>query len=578
MRRAGRWLQAVVGGVLLPVASAAAQADRAPRSSAPLVHGRVVDEAGTPVPGAVIEVWHAQHATLPAAVRDLGWSGVALGATGRARANGAFSVPLSAAGGDRLVARADARRSPVIYPVAAGQVVELVVLPSVPWRGRVVERTRAGAMRGVANADVRLLVLPTSLSDCVPVAASFAHGIELRAAVDEAGWFAVRLPTSASAVVVARQGERVAWRHAEQPDVGALELSTDTIPVRAITASAQAAPIAGASVRWCTMGYEADVRRTDRFGVARLRGDSAEPVIAQATASGYRPQLGRAVQRGGDPAVEFRMRQSHRLVGRLLDASGVPLARAPLAVVGATTGSALRGTFAIAATTDAAGRLQVDGVVPDQTLDVWVAVPSGDWLLLGRFRGDREVDLGAVRLDPSARVRGSITQAQQPAGGVPVLLQSVDVQGEPTGAWREVRADHAGRFRATGLLPGPCRVLSWSSTGRGRFRVVAAAAAPELSLELESAPQLGGIVRDATGAPAAGLLVRSQHHGGGASSRDLGATAVTAADGTFSLPCLEDGRTWSVWVVAHRDGGVAQANVHDVAPGTLDLVLTLQLP
>jgi RNA polymerase sigma factor (sigma-70 family) len=114
-----------------------------------------------------------------------------------------------------------------------------------------------------------------------------------------------------------------------------------------------------------------------------------------------------------------------------------------------------------------------------------------------------------------------------------------------------VRSDEEGRFRIEGLASGNATVLA-RVDGMALFR--GSVAVPEqgeaaLTLALEPEAVLTGHVRDAAGAPLAGVRVNVGETGG-----PFEAATTSAADGSFRVGALEAGRTLPAWIDERRRG------------------------
>lgn len=302
----------------------------------------------------------------------------------------------------------------------------------------------------------------------------------------------------------------------------------------------------------------------------------------------------------GPPAEVPRL----TVVGRAIDRDGRPVQGAEL-FVSDENGPAGR----LVARSEESGRFQ--GEMPRS----WGA--RGFLLLAEHHRaaeidvplGKGELQLGTIQLEPGSEIAGRmLDEAGRAIPGARVTwLPASAFPADPATARREGfgagRLDYAelqelrglgyageggdvfapdtlsdadGRFRLRGLPLGACFVAGWKK-GRsyGWSPVFELRAAPVSELEivllpsLAAALQIAGIVRDPSGVPAAGMLVRAKC---GRASTAL----HTEADGTF---LLDEGWTEPVELEARdEEQRWAPAVLAGVAPGTRTVELVLAEP
>jgi hypothetical protein len=120
---------------------------------------------------------------------------------------------------------------------------------------------------------------------------------------------------------------------------------------------------------------------------------------------------------------------------------------------------------------------------------------------------------------------------------------------------------------ADGFLPGRAE-LDFVARARGKVTV----RLQEQAHMLPAAAPIAGRVVDKGGGPMAGALVTASRELGYGMSDATAAAVLTGADGSFTLADL--GAGW--WRITARAGGRLPASARRVAPGTRDLLLTLE--
>ncbi|MEO6708580.1 MAG: sigma-70 family RNA polymerase sigma factor [Planctomycetota bacterium] len=231
--------------------------------------------------------------------------------------------------------------------------------------------------------------------------------------------------------------------------------------------------------------------------------------------------------RGGSKKVQIIAGESSQVVldlpkglevdGRVLDGHDRPVANAEIWLTSSYTDWL---GMSLAARSDLNGAFQLRDVVEDQSLGATAQgfAPSElvDLELLEKHDGRVEVVLRASH--PGGSLQGRVIDTR----GAPVQGANVcvgigthdDLRADGTFAeqWapRQARTDGDGRFRFEGLPEGAVPVAVWLSAApqwTGSAEVHAGATA-ELAVTLQDGASIGGIVRDAQGAPVAGAIVR----------------------------------------------------------------------
>jgi len=313
---------------------------------------------------------------------------------------------------------------------------------------------------------------------------------------------------------------------------------------------------------------------------AHAPGHQASPVVAvrdtKSTASGRR-------------TVELVMGDpGGALAGRVVDPDGRPVVGA--AVLAGWSGGGVRtlpsGVSAVQADpirvlTDANGRFEMPGDLPEGRVPVWV--DASGW---PAWSGSVQSTLGQraellVELGPGATVEGRVVDS----GGEPVVGGGVIVGEEYDGGWYSsivampsARTDEEGRFRITGVAVGP-QELNASAPRKERTRGKAqrgfnakAGQTVELELTLNPGLVITGRVVDLAGQPVPEWGVDSRFQF--PAQQSYPRQAKTDRDGLFTLVNLGEGRHTLSFRPAEFYGE-AWAVVRDVEAGTVDLEIVV---
>lgn len=234
--------------------------------------------------------------------------------------------------------------------------------------------------------------------------------------------------------------------------------------VRAVVVDAFGAPVRDQPVR--VRGY------SDNALLAQGRTGEDGAFLAEGLAVGkYQVERGPAVlladvETGETAVVIFRMAAG--LTGRVLDASGNPLARAYVRLLPGQFGK--EGYRSFQTRTDPQGRYLIEGI-PEGEWDVQVQVvgkesfvaPGGKVTVQAGATAEHVVRLEAHSL--SGRVTRRDTGAPLNGRDVQITATPVEVQGgavvRDTGKSLMAFADDDGRFTFTGILPGVYRLWIW---------------------------------------------------------------------------------------------------------------------
>jgi len=349
-------------------------------------------------------------------------------------------------------------------------------------------------------------------------------------------------------------------------EAGATHRATLTLPagerVRGSVRDDEGNPLARAQLVFELSGRDAPelevAATTDAAGQFELR-DVVGWYDLGARAEGHLPsalvELDDLPSREGARRVDFTLTPgAGRLVGRVLDPEGTPLAGARV-VAGTRNGHIVVGPHGGNATapmphavrTDAEGRFVLADALPLGPQPVFgTARGFGPWSgKVAIVAGTNELE---IRLEPAARIEGRLLDVQ----GSPVAGAEVRQSVEHLGGWyledafapSGDRTDAEGRFVLEWLAPGLREVNAQhlAKPGIGRARAALECRAGETThceLRLELGRTIAGRVVDERGAPLVGWYVGSQPSDFLAQWYPRSAT--TDRDGRFRLVNLGEG-------------------------------------
>lgn len=262
-----------------------------------------------------------------------------------------------------------------------------------------------------------------------------------------------------------------------------------------------------------------------------------------------------------------------KFAGRLVDASGRPIAGAELVLSRSLLGKANGNDLyldryvreeLVRLTTDDDGRFEWAGLRGD-SFDVEVDVPLHGRMLLQGVSADGERE---IALEPESTIAGRVVRAVsgEPVAGalVTASLPAIDE------AFRSTTTAGDGSFRLSGLPSGEVLVFAHSPSGAISLAVPELVAGRAHDVDIELQPGIlvrGHVVDDATGAPVVGATVRSTLNR---------STVVTDADGRFEWGGYQEFEL-DFLVVRAEGYGTFEARP-TVRSGTAEATLDLRLP
>jgi RNA polymerase sigma factor (sigma-70 family) len=170
----------------------------------------------------------------------------------------------------------------------------------------------------------------------------------------------------------------------------------------------------------------AEVGKNGRFSFLATRSDI--PLRLRIEALGYRTQDGPEFHVGRDTPgpQDFRLQPSPAISGLVLDVNGQPLAKAKVRRATPTEGAELNDTLGQggASFTDAAGRFQFPD--PGEPCAVMVHTEAG--FVQAEFPANRH-DLGTLRLQPWALIKGRFHDGGKPIQGATIILSPIRLHG-----------------------------------------------------------------------------------------------------------------------------------------------------
>ena len=327
----------------------------------------------------------------------------------------------------------------------------------------------------------------------------------------------------------------------------------DGAAVEVTVVDAQAAPIAGATVR--ASGSAELTATTSAAGTARLAPVSPGWVGVEASAPGYAPgslftTIGSA---GATGQLTLTLRKGFAVAGTVVDEAGAAVAGASVRVAPGLWSFGMDQGEPV--TTDAAGRFTLPALPPGShvlTATDSVHAPARSTPITV---ADRAVTAITITMKAGARIAGRvIDDARQP---VPFAI--VRVTGAGADAWqttaRQASTDKDGAFEITGLARTALQARAESDTAASKVAALDLTARAELTgveLVLDVRGQIAGTVVDDKGAPVVEVTVNAfPDLLGGNTGEGLAlagmSSATTDGAGAFVIRGLPEGayRLWA---------------------------------
>ena len=540
--------------------------------------GRVLDaRSRAPLPGALV------------------WVGQPLLAVARADAEGRFRLPVG--DGEVRIQAAAAGHMPGAQPAgrsAAARPLEVLLELAGSISGMVVD----GGGRPVGGAEVRARSADSWGSEADRSLRSGADGSFRFAGLPAKALYEVTARREGSAPATGVAGPALPDRPA--PPLRLVLTAGATL--RGRVAGEGGAPVTGARLALVPSpqgGVTDEFRHprqrppqpleaaADAEGAFEVRHLAPGRYDLRATAPGFAPLVVPGIELAAVPEPLdlglVTLAAEAAIQGEVVDARGEPVAGAE---VGAVAREELRRfrweqerAKAPSATTDEQGRFRIGELRPGERRDLTVRHPRHVATRVPGVEAPTSEPLRIALVDA-----GSITGRVLGPDGEPVAGAVINMQGDCMGNVEHIRtvprSDAAGDFRAEGLTPGRCDLVT-SAEGfmpaeRRGLEVPAGRDLEGVVLLLERGEVLEGSVLDDDGAPAA-AMVRAQleERGGAGGAGRLGILhQETDGDGRYRLEGLAPG-SYRVAAFGFESGGHATAEVEVVAGvNRLDLRLT----
>ncbi len=553
----------VVTGALLATASLYGQGQRI--RPIPNTCAGVVKHQGTPIEGASLHfVWLA-HPELPPPlgltidpqpVRRL---------AAKSRAKGRFRVSLPHRGPFAVFARHAKLRSPLLFPVFAGDYLTLKLKTTQFLTGSVRDSTGA-AVVGAAVAKAR-----SATHASLPRLDHNPRPVDI-VRTDQEGRF--RLP-------VWPVGDRVtdeprslrAWNKklvsqdafylntGQSTDQIELTLSRSTT-IRGVVMTVDNRPLAGARI-WDAIDTGRSVR-SDQQGAFVFAGATVHRLVVEA--KGYRR---RTIARGGEVKLQRGLRISMRLLHDQRPLSGHRVVMAAPIDLGLSLPWLTR--------VGENGQVVLDGVTPKVPLSGFVEL-QGKFVQFLCCVPTENQDLGEIHVTTSRIIRGQVQDARrQPIAGAKVMLQP-RLLAQQYAALGSVRrptqqvlsrvayTDRGGRYAFAVALPGPAILAVNAGAGGFHTERIQASQQGSLVLTIPKGIQVSGQAVLPSDKPAAHAHIQYIFLGGGDAPRFATQNGrcylhlVTDATGKFTIRGLPSHGSYTSYAL-HSEAGVGMRSV-----------------
>jgi len=298
--------------------------------------------------------------------------------------------------------------------------------------------------------------------------------------------------------------------------------------------------------------------------IESLAASANYTVMAQASGFASDQQTPVAVVAGQETQdVDFALPDSGSIAGIVTEADGVT------PVEGATVTAAAQGVDSGYTLTDADGEYQIDGLLPAATYTV---AAQANGYLVPPEQTDIEVVAGAITSDIDftltklGSISGTVTDGTNPVAGVTVNAS------EPGGGFGTATTAADGTYTIDNLLPSADYSVSATKTGYATGAesgvIVVAGAATVVDFTLTQGGTISGTVTDGTD-PIVGATVTATASGIG------GGSAVTAADGTYTIDKLPASTSYTVRVEKTGYATAVQTGVTVTVGGDTNVDVTL---
>lgn len=519
--------------------------------------GRVEDEAGGPIAGAVVEALPREEYSFGGG-RKAERRRVLTDESGRFRADGiAFETLYSVVATLDGFAPGRAEVPPVPRDPETGVAAVPEVTIVLPLGQRLVGRVVDPAGAPVAGAEVRYLHVDDE-DDWLPhqyAEAKTTSGPEgelsLAHVIAGIGNLSIQAPGFAPF-------ERTGIEVPAEPgvtDLGALELEPEVF-LEVVVVDGDGDPVAGAAigVTWRSSGpfglgmsrTETPAEaRTDEAGRFRKGGFAPGQVVdVSASQEGFAPTSVDRIRLPDASPVRVVLEAGAIVSGRVVDEAGRPVAEA--VVMPEMSDPSSHRLHMLHMQSDEDGRFELGGL-PAGPVKLAARTRDGDAspaVLLELASGERREDVElTIRPEPVVRVR-VYRSTGEPAARPTVFAHSVD---ERFGT--SCSPAPSGELLCKGLGPGSYRMTAIEEGfGRADRDLQVGAEGGEVDLHLEPAIEIAGRVETADGAPAPARMVMLS------SERETFPPfheATTAADGSFAFRGVENG-TYRITVSTSR--------------------------
>ncbi len=542
------------------------------------LHGRVLDPEGAPVPGARIAVRHDALRQVDGLDLQRDKSGVEVAAV-VSDARGEFAIPLALGRPYELVVEKEGFARAQLADRYAGERVDVHLDAPAVFAGRVFREEDGVGVPAVLNAWTRD-VGATYLID----------GVRTR----DDGTFRIEgLEARRMTLEVHPEGAAdPEWRAVQLVAGEVTELEIACAPghtLRGTVTDAETGhPIAGAEVgQGWTYDKPVLTDAAGRYVFEHYRIEGIWEIAARAHGYG---QIRRPIESSAEGlVVDFALRRGSRIVGRVVDPAGAPVAGVYVAAVGSELGPLPQSDWRSAGTRSD-GTFEITAVNRDLRHvlslfhDAWAAAVYD---LPADEREHELVDVGTIALEPQSLLRGAVVHAD----GEPVTQCRVELHGTNADrarlggapiedalgpyhyvALREARVDHLGRFSFANLGAGSYEIVVRPPDGtdaRKRVHVPRATVVDDVRIDLDLGLAIAGRVVGPTGEPMA-AYVAIQHSGSGRRS------TFSAADGSFRIAGLAAGLYQVQAFPIGDDANVSGTVLADVAAGTSGLEIALR--